>query len=300
MGRSVTLVASVHRYARVFNETVIPWQALSGIAWLAAGVVSAPGPIRVLSDWTVVPLVLAVICGRFSGMCWNRLIDCHIDARNPRTSRRAVPSGRLSQQALAAYALVTLAMFLFCCAFLAPTGQWIGIAISISLLVYSFTKRYTIGCHFFLGLIYACLPLVGALWQCDSVPISSALLSIGAFASVAGSDIVYAVQDEVFDRRYGLYSIPARFGTASALDVASALHAIAIVACSFALIGTGTSLASSFVWLLSVVILLVLWRAMWTDPSRLPRSPSMLAAIFSFAPLLTLAANRLWLSFVRQ
>ena len=289
------LTAAVVRHARLFAETVIPWQTLSGLAWLFAGVFCVNSTPRLFTDWRMIPLIIAVVAARCSGMCWNRLIDWQIDARNPRTARRPVPSGRMSQIELALLALLTLSVFLVSCAFLPFSGQMMGIFIAVAILVYSFAKRYTAGCHFVLGVIHACLPLAGSISQCDHVTLSAALFSIAAFASISGSDILYALQDEVFDKKFGLFSIPARFGTASSLETACTLHSLAIVACTLALAYADVAVPSYIVWGIGLIVLLRAWRSIWTDPkTKTPHLFPALVTTFSGASCLTLIVDNLW------
>ena len=293
--QSLSVAASVNRHVRLFRETVIPWQTVSGLAWLLAGMFCCDGPIRLFSDWTVIPLVVAMTSARFSGMCWNRLIDWQIDARNPRTCRRAVPGGRLAPRELAAYALLTLFLFLVSCFFLPVTGRWMGIGVAVALLLYSFAKRVSVVCHFILGGIHACLPIAGSLWQSESIPLPAVFLSLAACAAVSGTDILYALQDEFFDRRFGLFSLPACFGAANALETAAVLHAVALVACTFALAKAGLAPITLIVWGLGSAVLIVVWRSIWKNPTEnLQRAFSFFLSYFSLASLITLALDRAW------
>ena len=293
--RPTAIAASVHRHILLLKETVQPWQTVSGLSWLLAGVFCCDSPVRIFSDWSIAALVIAMTAARFSGMCWNRLIDWQIDARNPRTARRALPSGRLSQKELAAYALLTLALFLITCFLFPPVGRWMGIGVAICLLFYSFTKRFTAGCHFILGVIHGCLPLAGALWQCGSITFPSALLSVAAFSAVSGTDILYSLQDELFDRRFGLFSIPSRFGSGVALEAASTLHVIACIAITFALIKAGIALLCFVGWGVSMIFLLSVWRSVWQSPSeRLAKAFPILLVSFSISTLIILVVDRAW------
>ncbi len=293
--RPVLMVASVHRHAMLFKETVVPWQTLSALSWLLAGVLCCNGPIRVFSDWSFLIMIMAITTARFSGMCWNRLIDWQIDARNPRTARRAGPCGRLSQKELAAYALLTLALFLLSCFFFAPVGRLIGIGVAILVLFYSFTKRFTIGCHFVLGMIHALLPIAGSLWQNGTISVPAALLSLAAFATVSGTDILYAVQDEVFDRRFGLFSIPARFGTARAVETASLLHVVAFIAVSLAFVNMNMSTVVLFPWAMCMAFLLNVWHGVWEQPMvRLGKAFPLFFVGFAVLVCLILAMDRAW------
>lgn len=290
-----TVVASVYRHVQLFKETVIPWQTISGLAWLLTGVFCCNQPIRLFSDWTVIPLLVALVSIRCSGMCWNNLIDWQIDALNPRTRWRAVPSGRLQPQALALYALLTLLVFLVSCSFLPFVGQCMGIALAVAVLLYSFTKRITCGCHFILGLIYACLPLAGAIWQSDAIPLSALFLSLSAFCSVSGADILYAVQDILFDRRHGLYSVPVRLGIPGAKETAAALHGTAVMGCSFGLFKAGVGLVGFGAWGVALAALLYTWRIIWQGPTDLLlRFFPFLLIIFPVATLVAFLLDRAW------
>lgn len=293
----ISVVASIHRHVLLFHETVQPWQTISGLAWLLAGVFCCKGEVHLFADWSIVALVVAVTSARFSGMCWNRLIDWKIDAKNPRTSRRAVPSGRMSQHELAIYALLTLGLFLGACFFLPVSAGWMGIGVAMALLFYSFTKRFTAGCHFILGMIHACLPLAGSIWQCGSVSFPVVLLSIAAFAAVSGTDILYALQDELFDRRLGLHSIPSRFGTGRALEIAATVHTIASLSITFALVLADLSLVSYGIWGGCMGYLLSVWRSVWKNPSLcLAGAFPILLTGFSLISLITLVANKVWIA----
>ena len=295
-GSSATVVASVSQHVRLFSETVVPWQTFSGLAWLLAGVFCCNQPVRLFSDWTIIPLLVALVSIRFSGMCWNNLIDWQFDAIHPRNRWRALPSGRLRPQALALYALGTLFIFLVSCAFLPPIGQAMGIVLAVAVLLYSFTKRVTIGCHFVLGLIYACLPLAGAVWQSDAVSRSALFLSLAAFCSVSGTDILYAVQDMAFDRKVGLRSIPARFGVFCAKKTAAALHVAAIVGCTFGFLKAGVGLVGLGVWGVCLAVLFAAWRLLWIgDTDDLSKAFPFLLSFFPGAAFCVFLADRVWI-----
>ena len=293
---SVTVAASVFRHARLFRETVVPWQTLSGLAWLLAGVFCCGQPVRIFSDWTAIPLLIALVSIRFSGMCWNNLIDWQFDVLHPRNRYRALPSGRLRPQALALYALGTLFVFLVSCAFLPPVGQAMGIVLAIAVLLYSFTKRVTVGCHFFLGLIYACLPIAGAVWQGNSISHASLFFGLASFCAVSGTDILYAVQDMTFDRKLGLKSIPARFGVFFARGAAAALHGAAVVGCTLGFLKAGVGLVGFGVWGAALALLFAAWRLLWIGSTEdLSKSFPFLLSFFPIAAFGVFLADRAWI-----
>ena len=191
----------------------------------------------------VVWIVVAMVGARNAAMGFNRLADHGLDARNPRTARRELPAGRLTRAGVWAATLLLAALFVLASFALNPLcGALSPVALSV-IFGYSYTKRFTWGSHFVLGLALAMAP-VGAwvavrgtfLGPDASVPW---LLAASVVLWVAGFDIVYACQDLDFDRAHRLHSIPVRLGTARALVLARVLHGAALAAMA------GVGLASS-------------------------------------------------------
>jgi 4-hydroxybenzoate polyprenyltransferase len=188
---------------------------------------------------TLAWIVLAFTAARFAAMGFNRIVDRQIDARNPRTARRELPSGLLGvREATVAVGLAS-AVFVFAawrlnplCAVLSPFALgWV--------LWYSYTKRFTHWSHIVLGLGLAIAPVGGYLavsgtW---SVPWWMLIaLAVGVSSWTAGFDILYSLQDEEFDRTEHLHSVPVMFGRRASLAIARVLHVITIVA--LAAVGT--------------------------------------------------------------
>ena len=204
-------------------------------AFLAA---AAAGPI----DWGVFVLELlliaiAMICARTVAMVANRLLDRHIDALNPRTSNRAIPSGRLrTEQAIVSIGLGTGLFLLACLGFLWLSGNPWPIMLAAPVLLwislYPLSKRFTFLCHVWLGSSLAMSPLAAALAvNPDALAEQPALWMLAGMvlAWVTGFDILYALQDVEIDRSQGLHSMPARLGTGTALWVSRILHTVAVV-----------------------------------------------------------------------
>ena len=160
-------------------------------------------------------VVLAFTAARFAAMAFNRIVDRHIDAQNPRTAMRELPRGVLSVQEAWLSVVVSIAVFIVCAAALNPLCLYLSPLAVAWVLGYSFTKRFTRWSHLVLG----------------------AGLGI---APVGGFDILYALPDEGFDRAHSLHSIPAALGERGAIYVARALHVATIVA--LALTGVGAHL----------------------------------------------------------
>ena len=221
----------------------------------------------------VIWIVVAMVAARNAAMGFNRLADHSIDAENPRTAGRELPAGRLSRAAVWTATLLLAVLFVGASFALNPLC---GLLSPVALLVifgYSYTKRFTWGSHFVLGLSLAMAP-VGA-W----VAVRASFLGPDAFVPwllalivvlwVAGFDVVYACQDLEFDRRQGLHSIPARLGIPRALGVARLLHAGALAA--MAGVGLAASLGAVY-WagLLGIAALLA-WEHRLLRPDDLSR-----------------------------
>ena len=193
-------------------------------------------------DWGRLALLLGLVVAcmvlaRTWAMLVNRLADRTIDAANPRTQNRVLASGKVSpiigwSVALACAALFVGVASLFHFLLSNPWPLWLAIPILIWIALYSYTKRFTWLCHLWLGLSLAMSPIAAAIAvNPASLTSAFALWWIAAFVAVwvAGFDVIYALQDESFDREKGLSSIPATFGGSIALWISRALHAIALL-----------------------------------------------------------------------
>lgn len=178
-------------------------------------------------------IVLAFTAARFAAMGFNRIVDREIDAANPRTATREIPSGALSVGAAGAAVFVASALFLYAsyrinplCFMLAPLALgWV--------LLYSYTKRFTRLSHVVLGIGLAIAPVGGYLavtgaWSEPWWLLVALATAVAAW--VAGFDILYSLQDVEFDRAQRLYSIPAAVGEPRALLLARTLHVLAVLA----------------------------------------------------------------------
>lgn len=213
-------------------ETVIPWQTFSGISWVFCGILSAP-IAKNFQYRSFFPLLVCILSARFFGMSFNHLVDWKIDALNPRTSHRCLPRKALKPSSMALYSLFFLSVFLFSCSFFKPLEAILGAVLAVVILVYSFLKRVTPLSHFCLGLLYAMLPIVGSLWVDGSVSCTTFYIAVTAFCTVSGSDIVYALQDERFDKKISLKSIPVSYGFKRSVEIASMIHVIGIASMFF-------------------------------------------------------------------
>jgi 4-hydroxybenzoate polyprenyltransferase len=192
---------------------------------LASAAVATGGRV----PWRELPwIVVAMVGARSAAMGFNRLADAEIDARNPRTALRELPTGRLSRRQVWLFVLLSAAALVGASAMLNPLCLALSPVALLIVLGYSYTKRFTSLSHLVLGLALGIAP-VGA-WlavrgRFDTAPV---VLALAVLAWVAGFDTIYACQDVEFDRREGLRSLPARLGVGRALLVARILHAAAV------------------------------------------------------------------------
>ena len=176
-------------------------------------------------------IIVSMVGARSAAMAFNRLADRSYDARNPRTSTRALPAGLLSVGFVWAFTIVSAGVFFVAAAMLNRLTLILAPIALASVFLYSFTKRWTLLSHVVLGWCLSIAP-TGA-WIAVRGEIGSPvplLLSLVVLLWTAGFDVLYACQDYEFDRREGLRSIPARVGISRALWIARFLHAGALLA----------------------------------------------------------------------
>jgi 4-hydroxybenzoate polyprenyltransferase len=204
-----------------------------------------------LATWRVTPtvadlgwIVLAFTTARFAGMGFNRIVDRDVDALNPRTRMRELPSGALGVREASVTVAVACALFVVAawrlnplCLALAPVALgWV--------LFYSYCKRFTRWSHLVLGLGLSIAPVGGYLaltgaWSTPWWMLCALALAVTTWSG--GFDILYALQDEAFDRANGLHSIPAAVGVRRAIMIARTLHVGTVAFLALAGIGVGAS-----------------------------------------------------------
>ena len=179
----------------------------------------------------IIWITLAMVGARSTAMAFNRIADKDYDARNPRTKMRAIPAGILSIGFVMAFTMISAGLFLFAATMLNRLTLILSPIALASVVLYSYTKRWTMLSHLVLGWCLSIAPTgawIAVRGAIDSpVPL---LLSLVVMLWTAGFDVLYACQDYDFDRREDLYSIPARFGIARSLWISRALHAGAFAA----------------------------------------------------------------------
>lgn len=169
-------------------------------------------------------VILCMVFARSAAMAFNRYLDRRFDAKNPRTAIREIPAGILQANSVLLFTIVNCLLFIACtffinrlCFFLSP------VALAV-VLGYSYTKRFTPLCHLVLGIGLSLAPIGAYLAVTGEFSLLPILFSLAVIFWVSGFDIIYALQDEEFDRSQKLYSIPASLGKSKALRVSELLH----------------------------------------------------------------------------
>jgi 4-hydroxybenzoate polyprenyltransferase len=169
-------------------------------------------------------ITVAMIGARSLAMGLNRLIDASIDARNPRTATRELPSGQLTEPQVAIFCLVSLGVFLLAVFQLDPIVRWLWPIPVAGFVIYPYLKRFTWLSHLWLGAVDGLAPMGAWIAITGDLPLAAWLLGAAVACWVAGFDCFYALLDLEFDRREGLKSVATRFGERGAFWAARVLH----------------------------------------------------------------------------
>jgi 4-hydroxybenzoate polyprenyltransferase len=191
--------------------------AYLGMLWAAGG---WPGWKAFLS------LTLAMVAVRSFAMAVNRLVDLPIDSKNPRTLSRPLVTGEIGVFETWVFIATCAVIFVGACALLNPLCLALSPVALVWSGLYSYTKRFTRLCHFFLGSVLGLAPLAGWLAVSPAIEMAPVLLGLGVTFWVAGFDILYACQDVEFDRAEGLHSLPAKVGVEAALALSTQSHVV--------------------------------------------------------------------------
>jgi 4-hydroxybenzoate polyprenyltransferase len=203
---------------------MIKWEhSVFALPFALTGAVLAAGgwpSLRVLG-WIIVCMVAA----RSAAMAFNRLVDAKLDAANPRTAMRAIPAGALSSGFVAAFVVVTAALFLLGAGMLNRLTLELAPVALLVVLSYSYMKRVTRWSHLVLGLALGIAPAAAWIAVRGSLDIRIVVLTAAVLLWVGGFDVLYACQDFEHDRKVGLNSVPQAFGLDAAFWIARLMHA---------------------------------------------------------------------------
>ena len=179
-------------------------------------------------------VILCMITARSAAMAFNRYLDRQFDTKNPRTAIREIPAGIISSKNALYFTILMCALFITCtffinfiCFILSPVALFV-------ILFYSYTKRFTFLCHLVLGIGLSLAPIGAYLAVTGVFAWLPILFSIAVVCWVSGFDIIFALQDEAFDKENNLYSMPSVLGKSKALHISEVLHVIAALAICFA------------------------------------------------------------------
>ena len=259
-----SLVATVATFGQMvkFSHTVfaLPF-ALASTAMAARG--------HGITSAQIVAILVAMVGARTAAMGFNRIVDRGIDAKNPRTAGREIPTGKVSLAAAVALTALSAAVFIAAAASLGRLCLLLSPIVLALVLGYSFTKRFTWLCHLFLGFAIGVAPAGAWIAVRGSLGAPAIWLVAAVTTWIGGFDILYALSDREFDRNAGIYSIPARFGVPAALAISALLH----VGTAAALVATGLSAGLGAIYFggVAAVIAIFLYEHAIDRPSDLSR-----------------------------
>lgn len=218
------MLTTGYSLVRVFLKEIRIEHTLFAMPFAYVGAVFAARGIPSL--WAVTWITLAVFGARTAAMAANRYFDRDIDAKNPRTARRAVASGQLSPNVMVWAIVLGFALLLLSAWMLNPLCVKLMPIAALGVLVYPLCKRFTWLVHFVLGAVDGLAPLGAYIGITGTINASALLLFAAVTVWVAGFDIIYALMDVHVDREEGISSLPARFGEASGRWLPIVLHAL--------------------------------------------------------------------------
>lgn len=174
-------------------------------------------------------VILCMIFARSAAMAFNRWLDKSFDAKNPRTAIREIPAGIIKANNALVFVIINCIAFIICCWFINRLCFYLSFVALFVVLFYSYTKRFTALCHLVLGVGLSLAPIGAYLAVTGKFNFLPVLFSLAVLFWVSGFDIIYALQDEEFDKANKLHSIPAALGRRNALRVSDVLHFLSAV-----------------------------------------------------------------------
>lgn len=202
-------------------------------------------------------ITVAMVGARSAAMALNRVIDAGIDARNPRTAQREIPSGRLGRREVWVFTLVSMALLVVAAFNLSPPCRYLWPIPLAAFVLYPYTKRFTWACHYFLGLTLGLAPAAAWVAVTGAVAPQAWLLFFAVGLWVGGFDVIYAIFDLEFDRAHGLHSVPVSAGERGALLVAAVSHVVTVAL--LAAVGGLSGLGWTYWVGLAVVAVVLAW-----------------------------------------
>ena len=195
-------------------------------------------------------ITLAMVGGRSLAMGLNRFVDAEIDARNPRTATRELPSGSLSRWQVVAFCVAALVVYVVACFELAHVVRWLWPIPLVGFVVYPYLKRWTWWCHAWLGAVDGLAPLGGWVAVTGRLPWQAWALGVAVALWVAGFDLFYSLFDLDVDRAEGLHSVATEFGVGGAFWGARVCHVLTVAL----LVAVGLGLSVGLWYWVGVVV----------------------------------------------
>ncbi|HMZ45770.1 MAG TPA: UbiA-like polyprenyltransferase [Chitinophagaceae bacterium] len=260
------------------------------------------GKLQLNNFWSffAIKLLLVLVCmvsARSAAMAFNRYLDRNFDSKNPRTAIREIPSGIIAPNSALRFVIVNCLIFITATFFINDICLYLSPIALLVILFYSYTKRFTALCHLVLGIGLSLAPIGAYLAITGAFSFIPLLFSFAVIFWVSGFDIIYALQDDEFDKAYKLHSIPAALGKKKALKVSELLHFF----CTICVIWAGW--LGSFSWLywlgVCIFIAMLVYQHSIVKPNDLSKVniafmtangiASVVFAVFVIADLLILA-----------
>lgn len=181
------------------------------------------------SWYKLILVLLCMVFARNAAMAFNRYLDREFDAKNPRTQTRDIPAGRISPKEALTFVVINCLLFATSTYFINSLCFYLSPVALFVVLFYSYTKRFTALCHLVLGLGLSLAPIGAYIAVTGVFNLVPVLYSLAVLFWVSGFDIIFALQDEDFDREEDLYSIPSLLGIKNALKVSTLLHVLSAI-----------------------------------------------------------------------
>jgi 4-hydroxybenzoate polyprenyltransferase len=247
-----------------FSHTVFAMPfAMIGFALAVSGTENA------FSARLLILIILCMIFARNAAMGFNRLADRKFDSLNPRTDKREIPAGKISAGAASIFVIANSVLFIVSAGFINHLTLFLSPVALLIILGYSLTKRITYLCHFILGLGLSLAPIGAYISLTGTFNILPIIYSLIVLTWVSGFDIIYALQDDEFDRDHNLHSLPSSSGRERALTISSIVHFITfILIVTAGLAGKGNVLYWTGAILFSG---LLIWQHLLVKPYNLSR-----------------------------
>lgn len=214
-------------------------------------------------------IILCMIFARNAAMGFNRLADRNFDSLNPRTDKREIPSGKIGSGSAALFVIMNSLLFILTTGFINRLTLILSPVALLVILGYSLTKRFTYLCHFILGLGLSLAPVGAYISVTGTFRILPIIYSLIVLTWASGFDIIYALQDDEFDKIHNLHSLPSSSGRKNALTISVFVHFFTFISIILAgIVGNG----NLFYWIgASIFTVLLVWQHLIVKPDDLSR-----------------------------